>query len=165
MLNAGTQGLALHTHGYKSTVTHLDGQALPTAGQVTRDVFWLASAQRMDLTLDTRNDGVHSYGSGVWMLHDHSGKGTTTDGIAPGGNMNAIVYREYLAENGWPITQGEDMGMFFDPAYYRREAFAAASEGSMSAGFFLRLLGLGFALALMLTGLLALLLPLQRKPS
>ena len=165
VLNAGTQGLALHTHGHKSTVTHLDGQALPTAGQVTRDVFWLASAQRMDLTLDTRNDGVHSYGSGVWMLHDHSGKGTTTDGIAPGGNMNAIVYREYLAENGWPITQGEDMGMFFDPAYYRRESFTTASAGDMSAGFFFFLLGLGFALALMLTGLLALLLPLQRKPS
>ena len=165
VLNAGAQGLALHTHGHKSTVTHLDGQALPPAGRVTRDVFWLASAQRMDLTLDTRNDGVHSYGSGVWMLHDHGGKGTTTDGIAPGGNMNAIVYREYLADNGWPITQGEDMGMFFDPAYYRRDALAAVSAGDMSAGFFLRLLGLGFALALMLSGLLALLLPLRRKLS
>ena len=124
---------------------------------------WLASAQRMDLTLDTRNDGVHSYGSGVWMLHDHTGKGTTNDGIAPGGNMSAIVYRDYLAENGWPITQGEDMGMFFDPAFYRRGDRDSEPAVEMNAAFFLRLLALGFAVALLLTGFVSLLLPLARK--
>ncbi|MCB1665564.1 MAG: multicopper oxidase domain-containing protein [Pseudomonadales bacterium] len=163
VLNAGTEGLALHTHGHKATVTHLDGHALPEQGQITRDVFWLASAQRMDLTLDTRNDGVHSYGSGVWMLHDHTGKGTTNDGIAPGGNMSAIVYRDYLAENGWPITQGEDMGMFFDPAFYRRGDRDSEPAVEMNAAFFLRLLALGFAVALLLTGFVSLLLPLARK--
>lgn len=155
VLNAGSTGLALHTHGHKTTATHFDGVALPPEGQVTRDVFWLASAQRADLTLDTTNDGVHSYGSGVWMLHDHQGRGVTNDGIAPGGNMAAIVYREFLDADGWPITQGEDMRMFFDPAFYqRKEVSPPGSE--FTVPFFLRIIGFGLALGLVLATLLRL---------
>ena len=155
VLNAGSTGLALHTHGHKTTATHFDGVALPEEGQVTRDVFWLASAQRADLTLDTTNDGVHSYGSGVWMLHDHQGRAVTNDGIAPGGNMAAIVYREFLGADGWPITQGEDMNMFFAPAFYQR-AELPTTDGEFTVSFFLRIIGFGLALGLVLAALLRL---------
>ncbi|MGH8465443.1 MAG: multicopper oxidase domain-containing protein, partial [Pseudomonas sp.] len=155
VLNAGSTGLALHTHGHKTTATHFDGVALAPEAQVTRDVFWLASAQRADLTLNTTNDGVHSYGSGVWMLHDHQGRGVTNDGIAPGGNMAAIVYRDFLDADGWPVTQGEDMNMFFDPAFYQRPE-VVAMESAFTVAFFLRIIGFGLALGLVLAALLRL---------
>lgn len=155
VLNAGSTGLALHTHGHKATATHFDGVALAPEAQVTRDVFWLASAQRVDLTLDTTNDGVHSYGSGVWMLHDHQGRGVTNDGIAPGGNMAAIVYRDFLDANGWPITQGEDMNMFFDPAFYRRQEVMVAEADEFTVSFFLRIIGFGLALGMVLAALIS----------
>jgi FtsP/CotA-like multicopper oxidase with cupredoxin domain len=167
VLNAGSASLSLHTHGHKATATHLDGVALRPEAQITRDVFFLSSAQRADLTLNTSNDGTHSYGSGVWMLHDHTGRGVTNNGIAPGGNMNAIVYREYLAPNGWPVTQGEDMGMFFNPEFYRRSNLdaAGASIGSYSTGMMLRLIGLGLALGVVLAACLQLLQALMlRRP-
>jgi len=151
VLNAGSQGLALHTHGHKATATHLDGVALNPAAQITRDVFWLASAQRVDLDLNTSNDGTHSYGSGVWMMHDHTGKGTTTNGISPGGNMTAIVYENYMDEDGWPITQGEDLGMFFSADFYRRDETVEPASYSIFTA--VRIIGLGLALGLMLAGI------------
>ena len=62
VLNGGSVGLALHTHGHKPTATHYDGVALAQGGRITRDVFWLASAQRTDLELDTTNNGLNAYG-------------------------------------------------------------------------------------------------------
>ena len=37
------------------------------------------------------------------------------------GNISAIVYSEYLEENGWPKTQGVSWDPYFTEAYYRRE--------------------------------------------
>lgn len=164
VLNAGGEGLALHTHGHKATATHLDGVAQSPETQVTRDVFWLASAQRIDLLLNTSNDGTHSYGPGVWMLHDHTGRGTTNDGIAPGGNMSAIVYRDFLDQNGWPITRGEDMKMFFAPEFYRRDLRFGEDEqlSKWSALLVLRLLGLALAFGLVLASAMQLLMPVVR---
>ncbi|MDP1930076.1 MAG: multicopper oxidase domain-containing protein [Gammaproteobacteria bacterium] len=164
VLNAGSAGLALHPHGHKVTATHLDGVLQSLEAQVTRDVFWLASAQRADFTLNTTNDGLHSYGSGVWMLHDHGGRGITNNGIAPGGNMNAIVYREYLDDNGWPISQGEDMSMFFNPAFYRRDdAMVMSGETQFTAGFMLRVIAFSLALGLALASLVRLLIPVVEE--
>ncbi len=160
VLNAGTEGLELHTHGHKATATHLDGMAQNPEAQVTRDVFWLASAQRVDLDLNTSNDGTHSYGSGVWMLHDHTGKGTTNDGIAPGGNMTAIVYDDYIDENGWPITQGENLAMFFSEAFYQRDDRLVDEPYTLFS--YLRIVGLGLALGLMLAGITQILSQLLR---
>lgn len=148
VLNAGSEGLALHTHGHKTTATHLDGVAQTLESQITRDVFWLASAQRIDLLLNTSNDGTHSYGPGVWMLHDHTGRGTTNNGIAPGGNMSAIVYREFLDDNGWPIARGEDMSMFFAPEFYNRDLRFGDDEPNSAWSVLLLLRVLGFAIAL-----------------
>mgnify|MGYP000250560086 CR=1 FL=1 len=118
VVNGGGKGIALHTHGHKVTVTHRDG--VPTAPEI-RDVVWLATAQRLDLALSGRNDGRSSYGAGIWPFHDHGNSGVTNDGIGPGGNISAIVYPEYLRENGWPRLQGVSWDPYFTAAYYRRE--------------------------------------------
>lgn len=121
IVNGGSTGIALHTHGHKATVTHFDGIAVEPAARITRDVVWIASAQRVDLVLETTDDGLHSYGSGVWLLHDHQGRGVTTDGIGPGGNLSAIVYESFLGENGWPSTFGVDWSPYFTETYYKKE--------------------------------------------
>jgi hypothetical protein len=64
---------------------------------------------------------VGSYGPGIWLFHDHGSKAVTTDGIGPGGHISAIVYQQYLAENGWPKTRGVSWDPFFTTEYYRRE--------------------------------------------
>ncbi|MFT4609288.1 MAG: FtsP/CotA-like multicopper oxidase with cupredoxin domain, partial [Cellvibrionaceae bacterium] len=119
--NGGSEGIALHTHGHKATITHTDGVAVKPEAQITRDVFWIASAQRLDLTLETINDGLHSYGAGVWLFHDHQGRAITTDGISPGGHISAIVYNDYMNNNGWPKTQGVNWSNFFTEDYYQRK--------------------------------------------
>jgi hypothetical protein len=78
-------------------------------------------AQRVDLHLNTVNDGLHSYGEGVWLLHDHKERAFTTDGVHPGGAVTAIVYRSYLNENGWPKMQGVNWTPFFTKEYYERK--------------------------------------------
>lgn len=117
VLNGGSTGVSLHLHGHKTTTTHLDGVELPKNGKITRDVVWLSSAQRADLILDTTNDGLHSYGSGAWLMHDHGETGVTSNGLNPGGDVSMVVYEEYLNELGIPKTHG-DLSRFFDPDYY-----------------------------------------------
>jgi len=153
VVNGGSVGVALHTHGHKATVTHYDGVATDLAARITRDVVWIASAQRVDLDLETTNDGLHSYGSGIWLFHDHQEKGVTTDGIGPGGNISAIVYESYLQENGWPRSQGVDFNQYFTEAYYRKElgvwdAYAKGIFSSAGIDFWMlmRLLALGVLL-------------------
>jgi len=121
VLSGGEEGVSLHTHGHKVTITHYDGVEHNPQAQITRDVVWLSTAQRVDLELNTTNDGLHSYGPGVWMLHDHKERAFTNDGMHPGGSMSAVVDRSYLDEHGWPKTQGVDWAPFFTPQYYRRE--------------------------------------------
>ena len=121
ILNGGSEGIAFHTHGHKFTVTHKDGVLLPDAIQTLQDVVWLATAERMDLALSTYNDGLHSYGPGIWPFHDHQRRGITTDGIGPGGNISAIVYDEFLDEDGWPKTQGVSYKPFFTEQYYQKQ--------------------------------------------
>ncbi len=121
VLNGGSKGIAVHTHGHKFTATHRDGVALPDAVRSPQDVIWLATAQRFDLELLTVSDGLHAYGPGIWPFHDHQNRGVTNDGIGPGGNISAIVYREYLQQNGWPATRGVSWDNYFRAAYYRRE--------------------------------------------
>ena len=115
------KGIALHTHGHKFSVTHRDGVALPRSSVVPQDVVWLATSQRVDLALTLRNDGLHAYGPGIWPFHDHQYQGITNDGIGPGGNLSAIVYAEFLDENGWPRTQGVPWDNYFTQEYYRKE--------------------------------------------
>jgi len=119
--NGGSHGIALHTHGHKTTLTHTDGVPVPDGAKITRDVFWIATSQRADLDLNTNNDGLHSYGDGVWLLHDHEEKGITNNGIGPGGNIGAIVYESFLGDDGWPRTFGNSYEQYFSAEYYRRQ--------------------------------------------
>lgn len=121
VVNGGSKGIALHTHGHKFTVTHEDGVAVPEAARARRDVVWLATAQRADLALAFTDDGLNSYGPGIWLYHDHQNRGVTTDGIGPGGNISAIVDSGHLDDAGWPRTRGVSWEPYFTEAYYRKE--------------------------------------------
>jgi FtsP/CotA-like multicopper oxidase with cupredoxin domain len=121
IINAGSGQVALHTHGHKPTITHYDGVEAPDGAKITRDVIDISTAQRVDLHLSTVNDGLHNYGEGVWLYHDHNEQGITTGGMMPGGDIAAIVYESYLGENGMPKAQGVDLAPYFTEAYWRRE--------------------------------------------
>jgi manganese oxidase len=118
VVNGGAEGVALHTHGHKVTITHTDGVPVPPAAQLIRDVIWVAPAQRADLLLETVDDGLHSYGQGIWLMHDHHEPAVTNDGVGPGGSVGAIVYESYLGDGGIPRLQGVDWTPYFSPAFY-----------------------------------------------
>lgn len=117
VMNGGDEGISLHSHGHKMTITDYDGVGHNPAAQITRDTIWFSSGQRLDLHLQAVIDGVHSYGQGVWMIHDHKETGVTSDGLYPGGNVNLIVYESYLDENGLPKLHGINP-KFFNANYY-----------------------------------------------
>jgi Multicopper oxidase len=121
MFNSSGEQLVMHTHGHKATITHYDGVEHNPAAQITRDVYDLSPAQRYDLKLSTVNDGLHSYGEGVWIFHDHREKGITSNGMNPGGNVSAVVYKSYLTEEGLPKVQGVDLAPYFTKAFYQRK--------------------------------------------
>ncbi|MGR8932860.1 MAG: multicopper oxidase domain-containing protein [Gammaproteobacteria bacterium] len=114
--------LALHIHGHKVTPTAQDGVALPAVLQVPRDVVDVSTAQRADLSLQTVNDGLHSYGPGAWMMHDHVEPGVTTDGIGPGGNMALLSYQPLLNDQGMPKGHDEMLSYAFTKSYYAGQA-------------------------------------------
>lgn len=123
LLNSGEGSIAVHTHGHNPTITHYDGIEHNPIAQISRDVFDLAPAQRLDLKLETVNDGRRSYGEGDWLIHDHRERGTTTDGMAEGGSITSIVYTSYLGEKGKPKVShfGIDLDHFFTKEYWQRK--------------------------------------------
>ena len=121
VLNSAAEMLALHTHGHKATITHYDGIEHNPEAQITRDVYGIAAAQRLDLVLNTTDDGLHSYGEGIWLFHDHREKGITTDGMNPGGNVSAIAYHSYLNEFGLPAGHGIDISKYFSQEFHQRK--------------------------------------------
>lgn len=120
VVNTQRSPVAIHIHGHKATITAMDGVELPTGQQITRDVFDIAMAQRLDLHLQTSNDGLHSYGPGLWMFHDHVPTGTTTDGMEPGGNMAILAYKPLLDDKGMPKMHEQMLGEAFDKDYYAK---------------------------------------------
>ncbi len=120
VLNAGARTLSLHTHGHHPIVTHLDGYAVPDGMRHARDVFTIGPAQRLDLELRPGSDDRYASGPGVWIMHDHTEERVTNQGIAPGGDLAAIVYDGFMAKDGLPRT-ATSIKRFFDPAYYRGE--------------------------------------------
>ncbi|MGH7898609.1 MAG: multicopper oxidase domain-containing protein [Candidatus Binatia bacterium] len=121
VLNGGLEQISLHPHGQALTETHYDGIEVGAAARVMRDVVPIPAAGRVDLLLEATDDGLHSYGEGVWVLHDHNERAFTTDGVSPGGSITAIAYESYLDERGWPVTHGIDWRPFFSAEYYRRK--------------------------------------------
>lgn len=120
ILNTGSNTISLHTHGHKFTIRAYDGVELRRFQQITRDVLAVETAQRVDITLSTDEDGTNSYGPGAWIFHDHHEQGVTTDGIAPGGTVSMINYPQFRTDEGLPRT-ATDLSKFFDPDYYEGE--------------------------------------------
>lgn len=133
--NLQRSAIALHIHGHKATITALDGVEQTENQQVTRDVFDIAPAQRTDLHLKTQNNGLNSYGPGLWMFHDHVPTGTTTDGIEPGGNIAILAYKPLLDAEGMPTMHTELFDQVFNKDYY------AKKQAVWSVGDFAPLLG------------------------
>ncbi|MGB1585690.1 MAG: multicopper oxidase domain-containing protein [Thermoplasmatota archaeon] len=122
VLNGGKETLSLHLHGHKPTATAYDGVDLLEVAQVQRDVFTITAAQRVDLELNTVNNGLDSYGPGVWFAHDHRENAVTTDGIGPGGDITQVVYLGFQDERTMlPTTNAMGWDLFFTDAYYRGE--------------------------------------------
>jgi len=154
VVNGGLGSIALHTHGHKVTVTHRDGVPVDPVARELRDVVTIDTAQRLDLLLDTTDDGLHSYGPGIWLFHDHGYRAITTDGIGPGGHISAIVYESFLGPDGWPRTRGVSWAPYFTEEYYRKElpiwqAYAPDlfGEPGKDLGYMLRLVVLVASLA------------------
>ncbi|MDO9103800.1 MAG: multicopper oxidase domain-containing protein [Methylovulum sp.] len=133
--NVQRSAVALHFHGHKATITAYDGVDQPEGLQITRDVFDIAPAQRLDLSLKTQNNGLNSYGPGLWMFHDHVATGTTTDGMEPGGNMAILAYKDLLDEQGMPKMHDELLNEVFSKDYY------AKKQALWGQGDFAHLLG------------------------
>lgn len=121
VLNGDTETLSLHTHGHKPTVTHYDGVDNGAASRITRDVHTLSPAQRLDLELSGVDDGLHSFGEGVWMFHDHVEKTFTTDGVGEGGSVSLIVYNKFIDENGVPQTHGMSLAPYFTKKFWQKQ--------------------------------------------
>ena len=121
VFNSSVELLSLHTHGHKATITHYDGIEHNPMAQITRDVYNLSPAQRNDLRISTVDDGLHNYGEGIWIFHDHREKGITTDGMNPGGNVSAIVYKSFLNEEGIPKLQGVNVAPYFTKEFFARQ--------------------------------------------
>lgn len=122
VLNGHQDPMALHIHGHKATETHYDGVQQNPAAQVTRDVYALAPAQRLDLALDSTNDGLHSFGSGLWMFHDHTERAFTTNGQGEGGSISLVAYKDFVEENGTlKVSHTMDLKPYFTREFWERK--------------------------------------------
>lgn len=113
VLNGHTEPLALHIHGHKPTVTHYDGVDNGPATYIQRDVHGMVPAQRMDLELNGKDDGLNSFGQGIWMFHDHVEKAFTTNGVGEGGDISLVVYDGFIDEKGIPKSHGMSLAPYF----------------------------------------------------
>ncbi len=171
--NLQRSAIALHPHGHKATAIAYDGVDAPAGLQMTRDVFDIAPAQRIDLSLQTKNDGLHSYGAGAWMFHDHVPTGASTDGIEPGGNIALILYKSLVDEQGMPRGHTEMLDQVFSKDYYakklavwnsNKEFSPLLGDAGLLAPNYVRIIGFGLA-AGALIGLLLLMLRLAKRKS
>ena len=119
VLNGHTESLALHIHGHKPTITHYDGVDNGPSSYITRDVHGMVPAQRVDLELSGVDDGLHSFGQGIWMFHDHVEKSFTTNGIGEGGDISLVVYKGYYDDKGIPMSHGMSLEPYFTKTIWK----------------------------------------------
>ncbi|MGH8583049.1 MAG: multicopper oxidase domain-containing protein, partial [Gammaproteobacteria bacterium] len=168
---ADDRAIAIHTHGHKLKITHYDGVPHNPNAWVQRDTFDLAPAQRYDLELTTVDDGLNSYGPGVWMMHDHAETAITTNGQFPGGNITMIAYDDFLTKTGLPMTHGMDLNPFFTKEFYERKVpvwMTVDKEGALmdpapQAPALTRPVLLAFAIGLLLGGAVVVLYSAKRR--
>lgn len=172
--NLQRTAVAIHTHGHKVTAIAYDGVEAPPGLQMTRDVFDIAPAQRLDLSLQTKNDGLHSYGPGAWMFHDHVPTGASTDGIEPGGNIALILYKSLVNEQGMPNGHGEMIDQVFSKDYYakkqavwgnNKEFSALLGDAGLLTPNYVHIIGFGLAAGALIGILILIIRPVKRKSS
>jgi len=119
VLNGHTESFALHIHGHKPTVTHYDGVDNGPGSYIQRDVHGMVPAQRLDLALSGVDDGLNSFGQGIWMFHDHVEKSFTTDGHGEGGDISLVVYKGFIDDKGIPSAHGMSLAPYFAKALWQ----------------------------------------------
>lgn len=119
VLNGHTDAFALHMHGHKPMVTHYDGVDNGPSSYIKRDVHGMVPAQRLDLELNGTDDGLNSFGPGVWMFHDHVEKSFTTNGVGEGGDISLVVYKGYADEKGIPQVHGMSLAPYFTKEFWQ----------------------------------------------
>ncbi len=120
VLNGHTESLALHIHGHKPTITHYDGVDNGPSSYIQRDVHGMVPAQRIDLSLSgVDDDGLNSFGQGIWMFHDHVEKSFTTDGHGEGGDISLVVYKGFVDDKGIPSAHGMSLAPYFSKALWK----------------------------------------------
>jgi hypothetical protein len=80
----------------------------------------MVPAQRIDLELSGVDDGLHSFGQGIWMFHDHVEKAFTTNGVGEGGDISLVVYKDFLDEKGIPKAHGMSLAPYFTKGFWKR---------------------------------------------
>jgi hypothetical protein len=80
----------------------------------------MTPAQRIDLELSGVDDGLHSFGQGIWMFHDHVEKSFTTNGNGEGGDISLVVYKDFLDERGIPKAHGMSLEPYFTKGFWQR---------------------------------------------
>lgn len=79
----------------------------------------MVPAQRIDLELSGVDDGLHSFGQGIWMFHDHVEKSFTTNGVGEGGDISLVVYKDFLDEKGIPKAHGMSLAPYFSKGLWK----------------------------------------------
>jgi hypothetical protein len=113
ILNGHTDAFAMHIHGHKPVITHYDGVDNGPGSYIQRDVHGMVPAQRIDLELSGVDDGLNSFGQGIWMMHDHVEKSFTTNGLGEGGDISLVVYKGFVDEKGIPSAHGMSLAPYF----------------------------------------------------
>ena len=119
ILNGHEEAFGMHIHGHKPMITHYDGVDNGPSSYIKRDVHGMVPAQRIDLELNGTDDGLNSYGQGIWMFHDHVEKSFTTNGIGEGGDISLLVYKDYLDEKGIPKVHGMSLAPYFTKEFWQ----------------------------------------------
>ncbi|NOU21960.1 MAG: multicopper oxidase domain-containing protein [Methyloglobulus sp.] len=119
ILNGHTESFAMHIHGHKPMITHYDGVDNGPSSYLKRDVHGMVPAQRIDLELNGTDDGLNSFGQGIWMFHDHVEKSFTTDGHGEGGDISLVVYKGFVDEKGIPKSHGMSLEPYFTKALWK----------------------------------------------
>lgn len=120
ILNGHTEAMAVHIHGHKPIITHYDGVDNGPGSYIQRDVHGMVPAQRIDLELNGADDGLNSFGQGIWMFHDHVEKSFTTNGVGEGGDISLVVYDGFLDEKGIPKSHGMSLAPYFTKGLWKR---------------------------------------------
>ena len=123
VINGHTESLALHIHGHKPTVTHYDGVDNGPSSYIQRDVHGMVPAQRLDLELNGKDDGLNSFGQGIWMFHDHVEKSFTTNGVGEGGDISLVVYDGFMDDRGIPMSHGMSLAPYFTKEYWKKGSY------------------------------------------